>query len=168
MAKTETVVQGSFDGILNRIEQGIMRGSASASLEEKSDFVSGNCRCSVRVFERYSMTGSNRVSLNVTLFMGSDGRIRRQPVICGPQSRRLPGSRKTVHHSVPLLRRSSCDVSTGWDMAPQQYRSAENLFCMEVRKSPSRMIRGDLLLFGPAGRIRLRTDAVNKRRSAFF
>ena len=75
MAKTETVVQGSFDEILNRIERGILQGSASASLEDKSDFVSGNCRCSVRVFERYSMIGSNRVSLNVTLFMGSDGRI---------------------------------------------------------------------------------------------
>ena len=36
MAKMETVVQGSFDEILNRIEQGIMRGSASASLEDKS------------------------------------------------------------------------------------------------------------------------------------
>ena len=41
MAKMETVLQGSFDEILNRIEQGIMRGSASASLEEKSEFVSG-------------------------------------------------------------------------------------------------------------------------------
>ena len=33
MAKTETVVQGSFDEILNRIERGILQGSASASLE---------------------------------------------------------------------------------------------------------------------------------------
>ena len=36
-------------------------------------FVSGNARCSVRVFERYSFLGSNRVSLSVTLFQGADG-----------------------------------------------------------------------------------------------
>ena len=83
MAKMETVLQGSFDEILNRIEQGIMRGSASASLEEKSDFVSGNCRCSVRVFERYSMSGKNRVSLNVTLFQGPDGKIRLSAITSG-------------------------------------------------------------------------------------
>ena len=83
MAKTETVVQGSFDEILNRIERGILQGSASASLEDKSDFVSGNCRCSVRVFERYSMIGSNRVSLNVTLFQGSDGQIRLSAITSG-------------------------------------------------------------------------------------
>ena len=83
MAKMETVLQGSFDEILNRIEQGIMRGSASASLEEKSDFVSGNSRCSVRVFERYSMIGKNRVSLNVTLFQGPDGKIRLSAITSG-------------------------------------------------------------------------------------
>ena len=83
MAKMETVLQGSFDEILNRIEQGIMRGSASASLEEKSDFVSGNCRCSVRVFERYSMIGKNRVSLNATLFQGPDGKIRLSAITSG-------------------------------------------------------------------------------------
>ena len=83
MAKMETVLQGSFDEILNRIEQGIMRGSVSASLEDKSDFVSGNCRCSVRVFERYSTIGSNRVSLSVTLFQGADGQIRLSAITSG-------------------------------------------------------------------------------------
>ena len=83
MAKMETVLQGSFDEILNRIEQGIMRGSASASLEDKSDFISGNSRCSVRVFERYSMIGSNRVSLSVTLFQGADGVIRLSAITSG-------------------------------------------------------------------------------------
>lgn len=83
MAKMETVVQGSFDEILNRIEQGIMRGSVSASLEDRSDFVSGSCRCAVRVFERYSMIGSNRVSLSVTLFQGTDGIIRLSAITSG-------------------------------------------------------------------------------------
>lgn len=75
MAKYEQELYGGFDEILSRIEQGIIDGSASASLEDSSDFRSGNCRCSVRVFERYSYMGGNRVSLNVTLFKDADERI---------------------------------------------------------------------------------------------
>ncbi len=73
MAKYEKSLYGNFDEILNKIENGILEGSLSASLEEKSDFRSGDARCSVRVFERYSYMGGNRVSMNVTLFQnGSD------------------------------------------------------------------------------------------------
>lgn len=73
MAKLEHEWYGNFYEALARIENGILQGSFSASLEESSDFVSGNARCSVRVFERYSFLGSNRVSLSVTLFQGADG-----------------------------------------------------------------------------------------------
>ena len=83
MAKMETVVQGNFDEILNRIETGIMRGSVSASLEDSSDFTSGATRCAVRVFERYSALGSNRVSLNVTLFQGTEGTIHLSAITSG-------------------------------------------------------------------------------------
>lgn len=68
MAKYEKVVHGDFDETLNMIERGILNGSMSASLEESSDVESKNARCSVRVFERYSYSGGNRVSLSVTLF----------------------------------------------------------------------------------------------------
>lgn len=68
MAKLERRLNGRFYDILNRIERGITDSSISASLEEASDFTSGNARCSVRVFERYSYMGGNRVSLSVTLF----------------------------------------------------------------------------------------------------
>ena len=44
-----------------------MGGSASASYEDGSDWQTGDLRCAVRVFERYSWVGSNRVSLNLTL-----------------------------------------------------------------------------------------------------
>lgn len=71
MAKFEKTVHGDFDEILSKIERGILNGSVSASLEETSDFQGGNSRCSVRVFERYSYSGSNRVSLSVTLFQDS-------------------------------------------------------------------------------------------------
>lgn len=75
MAKLEQIVYGDFNQILGKIEHGILNGSMSASLEDSSDFESGSARCSVRVFERYSWSGSNRVSLNVTLFQGDDGTI---------------------------------------------------------------------------------------------
>ena len=67
MAKYEGVLKGDFDEIAAMIESGILRGSASASLEDGSDFSTDGVRCMVRVFERYSMIGKNRVSMNVTM-----------------------------------------------------------------------------------------------------
>ena len=72
MAKLEKTITGNFDEILQRIEDGILNGSVSATLEDSSDFRIGDIRCSVRVFERYSVIGGNRVSLNVTLFGRGD------------------------------------------------------------------------------------------------
>ena len=83
MAKLEKAINGNFDGILQRIERGILDGSISASLEDGSDFVCGSARVSVRVFERYSMIGSNRVSLSVTLFQGEDGVVRMSAITSG-------------------------------------------------------------------------------------
>lgn len=68
MAKYERTLNGDFNGLLRRIEDGILNGSFSASLEETSDFYENGARCSVRVFERYSYTGGNRLSMSVTLF----------------------------------------------------------------------------------------------------
>ena len=68
MAKIERVINRDFDQLLSTIEDGIINGSMSATLEDASDFRSGTARCSVRVFERYSYAGGNRVSLNITLF----------------------------------------------------------------------------------------------------
>ena len=82
MAKLELSLTGSFNELLSRIENGILEGSATASLEDASDFRMGGLRCSVRVFERYSMLGQNRVSLSVTLF-GSDDRIQLSAIAAG-------------------------------------------------------------------------------------
>ena len=73
MAKLERTLRGDFNQILEMIERGILEGSMSATLEERSDFRDGDARCSVRVFERYSYLGGNRLSLNVTLFTNGDG-----------------------------------------------------------------------------------------------
>lgn len=83
MAKYEKTVQGDFNALIKRVEDGILEGSFSASLEERSDFISENSRCSVRVFERYSYSGKNRVSLNITFFQGSDGLIHVSAITSG-------------------------------------------------------------------------------------
>lgn len=75
MAKLEKILNGIFNELIDLIEDGILKSSFSASLEDKSDFKSENARCSVRVFERYSTVGNNRVTLNVTLFQENDGPI---------------------------------------------------------------------------------------------
>ncbi len=83
MAKLERSIRGDFDSLLHTIEDGIMRGSVSASLEDASDFQSGSARCSVRVFERYSYTGGNRLSLSVTLFQNGADDIRLSAITAG-------------------------------------------------------------------------------------
>lgn len=83
MAKLERTIHGDFDEILNRIENGIINGSASASLEGRSDFSKAGARCSVRVFERYSISGSNRVSLSVTLFQAEEAEIQISAIASG-------------------------------------------------------------------------------------
>lgn len=72
MAKYETTLTGNFYEILHKIKDGILNGSVSASMEEWSDFEIDDVRCSVRVFERYSYMGGNRVSMSVTLFGKGD------------------------------------------------------------------------------------------------
>ncbi len=83
MAKLEVSLHENFDQLLGRIEDGIMRGSVSASLEDSSDFRSGDARCSVRVFERYSYSGGNRVSLSVTLFQSGSEDVQLSAIAAG-------------------------------------------------------------------------------------
>lgn len=83
MAKLEKTLTGNFNNWISRIEKGILDGSISASLEESSDFRSGDARCAVRVFERYSYAGGNRVSLSVTLFQNGDEPIRLSAITTG-------------------------------------------------------------------------------------
>ena len=62
MAFYESELRGDFDELLAHIHETVMGKSMSASFEHGSDN-----RCAVRVYERYSAFGSNRVSLSVTL-----------------------------------------------------------------------------------------------------
>lgn len=83
MAKLERTIHGEFSQILNKIVSGVINGSASATLEESSDYSYGNVRCSVRVFERYSFFGGNRVSMNVTLFQAQKGTVHLTAITSG-------------------------------------------------------------------------------------
>ena len=76
MAKFTQVIHGDFDRILKTIEEGVLDASVSATLEDSWDVREGDSRCAVRVFERYSYAGGNRVSMNVTLFQAGKGPVK--------------------------------------------------------------------------------------------
>ncbi|MCL2445195.1 MAG: DUF6054 family protein [Oscillospiraceae bacterium] len=82
MAKFEAQLNGDFQTILREIEQGIVQGSASATLENGSNFDNGSFRCAVRVFERHSMASKSRVSMNVTL-LGDGQRVFLSAITAG-------------------------------------------------------------------------------------
>lgn len=67
MAKYEKRLKGNFDEFLRWVNNDIMNTSASISYEDGSDVNMGKARVAVRVYERYSMVGGNRVSMNITL-----------------------------------------------------------------------------------------------------
>ncbi len=83
MAKLERILHGDFNQVIRDITDGVLNSSASASLEEQSDFISGDARCSIRVIERYSYTGGNRVSMSLTFFQNASGPIHLSAVTSG-------------------------------------------------------------------------------------
>lgn len=83
MAKLEISIHKNFDRLLQEIEDGMLESSMSASLEDSSDFARGTARCSVRVFERYSMMGGNRLSLSVTLFQNETDDVQVSAIAAG-------------------------------------------------------------------------------------
>ena len=67
MAKFETTLTGDFNELLYAVETGILTASTSASFENGSSFTANGVSVAVRVYERYSWFGSNRVSMTVTI-----------------------------------------------------------------------------------------------------
>ena len=67
MAKYEKHLVGDFDAFLEYLFDGIMNGTVSPSYEDGSEWTANGVRVAVRVFERFSYMGGNRVSLNITL-----------------------------------------------------------------------------------------------------
>lgn len=67
MAKYKYTMNGSFNYVTDFIKKEILNTSSSASLEDEEYIINDNCRVGIMVFERYSYTGGNRLSLNVTV-----------------------------------------------------------------------------------------------------
>lgn len=83
MAQLERRLTVNFNEIRSRIHHGILDGSITAELNGSHDFSGRNSRCSVRVYERYSAFGGNRVSLSVTLYQEGDGPVYLSAVTAG-------------------------------------------------------------------------------------
>ena len=75
MAKLVTRINGNFDQIRVKIQEGVLNASVSATLEDSWSMKDGNSQIAVMVFERYSYFGGNRVSMNVTLYQEGNGPI---------------------------------------------------------------------------------------------
>lgn len=82
MAKLERVLTGDFDMVLARLEHGVLGGSVSATLEDSSSFTMGTTRVAVRMYERYSALGGNRVAMCVTL-VGEGDRLHLTAITAG-------------------------------------------------------------------------------------
>ena len=88
MAKYTARLRGNFTKFLGRVEKGILEGSISATLEGGTDYKMSEVKCSIRVFERYSFSGGNRVSLSLMLF-GSDDVFRLTAITSGGSTVKL-------------------------------------------------------------------------------
>ena len=88
----KTIRNQKFNTLLRKLEQEIPDSSWSADLEAGSDSKEGEARCSVRVFERYSMVGGNRLSLTLTMFQNADS-----TGICGSAKSRCARSAANPH-----------------------------------------------------------------------
>lgn len=67
MAKYEKRFKGDFDKFKSYIHNSIINGSSSVTYEDGSYYFIENTKISVKVYERYSYAGGNRVSLNVSI-----------------------------------------------------------------------------------------------------
>ncbi len=71
MAKYEIQVNRNFQEVLDTLDEAILNGSVTASYEDGSDFYCSGTSVAVRVYERYSMLGGNRLTLTLTVVGGT-------------------------------------------------------------------------------------------------
>lgn len=63
---------GNFSEVLENLHNKIMNSGVSVSLEESSNYNIGEVKTAIRVYERYSFLGNNRLSLSVFLIESND------------------------------------------------------------------------------------------------
>jgi hypothetical protein len=67
MAQENYVLTGEVSRFITHLDTAITQGSATAKLEGSAERRIGDARMVVRVYERYSTLGGNRVSLSVSV-----------------------------------------------------------------------------------------------------
>ena len=82
MAMLERTLIGDFDQVLQKLHTAILEGSMSASYEDGTVYTMGDVRCAVRMYERYSYTGDNRVALCLML-TGQGDQLRLTAITAG-------------------------------------------------------------------------------------
>ena len=82
MAKYERLVTGNFNDILNKLDNAVIKGSISASYEDGTDYHRDDFHFALRIYERYSYWGKNRVSMTITI-VGRDGQYKVTAVTSG-------------------------------------------------------------------------------------
>lgn len=85
MAKYEVTLHGNFGNVINTLHNEIMSGSLSASFEDSSSYSVDGVRVEVRVYERYSWSGNNRLSLTITL-IGKGTTLKLSAITAGGSS----------------------------------------------------------------------------------
>ncbi len=76
MAIYEGRVRADFNRFADYLDNAILNGSMSASYEDGCTYKLGDLWISMRVYERYSYAGGNRVSLSIMLAEESNGFVR--------------------------------------------------------------------------------------------
>ena len=73
MARYERLLTGDVDRFVTHLDNTIRESSVTAKPEDSSDHRLGDARMVVRVYERYSASGGNRVSLSISILcVGED------------------------------------------------------------------------------------------------
>lgn len=72
MADYERELRGDVDSLVAHLDRSIPAGSITAKYEAGSDHRIGDARMVVRVYERYSALGGNRVSLCISILSVGD------------------------------------------------------------------------------------------------
>jgi hypothetical protein len=72
MAHYEQELTGDVDALVAHLDRAIPEGSITAKYEDGGDHRIGDARMVVRVYERYSAMGGNRVSLCVSILSVGD------------------------------------------------------------------------------------------------
>jgi hypothetical protein len=65
-------IAGSADALAAYLDEAITKGSVSASIEHQDVLSIGDARMILRTYERYSMTGGNRLTLSVSILAVGD------------------------------------------------------------------------------------------------